>query len=161
MRLERVAVASTTYNMFSCAMCMDEHPVDNTLELGCNHQICRGCIRRHVHSRIEEYQFPVHCPMCMTEQNDQAAVISGPLVQRIGIDERQYAIWVQMESSHHSVIILCHHCQRSVSVDRQEHEASEVLICPLPDCNHSWCKVCQQPITIDDPPHSCEGTATL
>jgi hypothetical protein len=73
MRLERVAVASTTYNMFSCAICMDEHPVDNTLELGCNHQICRGCIRRHVHSRIEQYQFPVHCPMCMTEQNDQAA----------------------------------------------------------------------------------------
>jgi len=53
-------------------------------------------------------------------------------------------------------------CGRSALVDRQEHEESRILICPLPNCNYSWCKACQQPITTaNDPPHSCDGTAEL
>ena len=48
-----------------------------------------------------------------------------------------------------------------MSVDKEEHEESEVLICPLPDCNYAWCKACQLPISADDPPHSCDGTAEL
>ena len=57
----------------------------------------------------------------------------------------------------------CHfRCKRSVLVDRQEHEESQILICPLPDCNYSWCKACQQSITTaSDTPHSCDGTAEL
>ena len=53
----------------------------------------------------------------------------------------------------------CHfRCGRSVLVDRQE----QILICPLPNCNYSWCEARQQPITVaNDPLHSCDGTAEL
>jgi hypothetical protein len=93
--------------------------------------------------------------------NFPSLVISGLLVQLIGIDEGQYTIWEQMELSQHSVLIHCRSCGRSVPVDRQEHEETKTLICPLPNCNHSWCKACQQPINSEGPPHSCDGTAEL
>lgn len=58
---------------FSCAICMDDQPVDNSVELDCNHPICRDCIRGHICSKIEEHRFPVHCPICMAEKNVRPA----------------------------------------------------------------------------------------
>ncbi|OAX32978.1 hypothetical protein K503DRAFT_701185 [Rhizopogon vinicolor AM-OR11-026] len=158
--LDEAVVASATLS-FSCAICMDEQPVDNTVELDCNHPICRDCVRGHVCAKIEEHRFPVLCPVCMTEQNERPGVISGLVVQLIGVDEQQYAIWEEMELGQYSVLIYCRQCGRSVSVDKQEHEASQTLICPLPNCNYRWCKACQQPIPIHSAPHSCDGTAEL
>src|SRR5882757_1611205 len=66
-----------------------------------------------------------------------------------------------------SVPTVCHfRCRRSAQVDKEEHEASEVLTCPLPDCNYVWCKACQRPIATTNgsntnPPHSCDGAAEL
>ena len=63
-----------------------------------------------------------------------------------------------------SVLNVCYiRCDRSVQVDKEEYEASKVLICPVPDCNYAWCKACQKPVTTDhsDPPHSCDGAAEL
>jgi hypothetical protein len=62
--------ASTSHS-FSCAICMDEQSVDNIVELDCNHPICRDCVRGHICSKIEEHRFPVFCPVCMMEKNDQ------------------------------------------------------------------------------------------
>ena len=67
------AAASTSHN-FLCAICLDEHPMDNSVvDLGCRHAICRDCTRRHVCAKIEEHSFPVFCPVCMMERNDRPA----------------------------------------------------------------------------------------
>ncbi|KAG0699977.1 hypothetical protein DFH29DRAFT_934380 [Suillus ampliporus] len=162
LRDQMQALASTTPHNFSCAICMDEQSADNSVELECNHPICRACIRGYVCSKIEEHRFPVFCPVCMTESNNRRpGEISGLLVQQIGVDERQYAIWEEMELSQLSVLLHCRKCQRSVPVDRQEHEESRLLVCPLPECDHIWCKACQQSIAIGGPPHSCDGTSEL
>ncbi|KAG1827559.1 uncharacterized protein BJ212DRAFT_1256725 [Suillus subaureus] len=162
LRDQMQTLAASLPHNFSCVICMEEQPVDNSLDLECNHSICRTCIRGHIFSKIEEHCFPVLCPVCMTEKNDrQPAEISGLLVQQIGVDERQYAIWEEMELSQFSVLLHCRKCQRSVPVDRQEHDESRMLVCPLPDCDHAWCKACQQPLTTDGPPHSCDGVSEL
>ncbi|KAG1847135.1 hypothetical protein C8R48DRAFT_732170 [Suillus tomentosus] len=162
LRDQMQALAASLPHNFSCVICMEEQPVDNSVDLECNHSICRTCIRGHICSKIEEHRFPVMCPVCMTEKNNhQPKAISGLLVQQIGIDERQYAIWEEMELSHLSVLLHCRKCQRSVPVVRQEHDESRLLVCPLPDCNHIWCKACQQSVAIGDPPHSCDGTSEL
>ena len=64
---------TSTLHKFSCAICMEEQPVDNRVDLGCKHPICRDCVRGHISSKIEEHRFPVLCPVCMTEQNDRPA----------------------------------------------------------------------------------------
>ena len=52
-------------------------------------------------------------------------------------------------------------CQRSMFVARDEHEEVNIIACPLPDCNHAWCKQCQQSIDFSGPKHSCDGTSEL
>ena len=46
-------------------------------------------------------------------------------------------------------------------VARDEHEETKIIACPLPDCNHAWCKQCQQSIEMNGPKHSCDGTSEL
>ncbi|OJA20773.1 hypothetical protein AZE42_08733 [Rhizopogon vesiculosus] len=162
LRNQMQTLVATIPRNFSCSICMEEQPVDNSVVLDCNHPICRTCVRGHVCSKIDEHRFPILCPVCMIQQNNhQPGVISGLLVQQIGVDERQYMIWEEMELSQHSVLLHCRKCQRSVPVDKQEHEESRMLVCPLPECNHIWCKSCQQSFTIGGPPHSCDGTSEL
>jgi hypothetical protein len=52
-------------------------------------------------------------------------------------------------------------CQRSMFVAKDEHDEVDIVICPLPDCNHIWCKQCQQPIDLFGPKHSCDGSSEL
>ena len=46
-------------------------------------------------------------------------------------------------------------------VARDEHEKAKTIICPLPNCNHVWCKQCQQSIDLNSALHSCDGTSEL
>ena len=46
-------------------------------------------------------------------------------------------------------------------VARDEHEEAKIIVCPLPDCDHAWCKQCQQSIDFNGPKHSCDGTSEL
>ena len=46
-------------------------------------------------------------------------------------------------------------------VARDEHEEAKIIACPLPNCNHAWCKQCQQSIDFDGPRHSCDGSSEL
>jgi hypothetical protein len=46
-------------------------------------------------------------------------------------------------------------------VARDDHEKAKIIDCPLPDCNHAWCKQCQQSIDFNGPKHSCDGTSEL
>jgi hypothetical protein len=46
-------------------------------------------------------------------------------------------------------------------VSRDEHDEVNIITCPLPDCNHEWCKQCQQSIDSKDQEHSCDGTVEL
>ena len=46
-------------------------------------------------------------------------------------------------------------------VAKDEHEEVDIVTCPLPDCNHTWCKQCQQPIEFGGPKHSCDGSSEL
>jgi hypothetical protein len=52
-------------------------------------------------------------------------------------------------------------CRRTAFVDRQEYEATQIIICPLPNCIAMWCKFCQQDVEIGGPPHSCDGVQEL
>ncbi|KAH9167938.1 hypothetical protein EDB89DRAFT_1994882 [Lactarius sanguifluus] len=60
-----------------------------------------------------------------------------------------------------SVLLHCRKCQRSMFVARDEHEEAKIIECPLSDCNHVWCKQCQQTINFGGPKHSCDGTSEL
>ena len=50
--------------------------------------------------------------------------------------------------------------ERTMLVVRDDHEKAKMFACSLPDCNHAWCKQCQQSIDFNGPEHSCDdGTS--
>jgi hypothetical protein len=104
--------------------------------------------------------------------------VSQSLALILGLTEMQFSIWSEMEMVAFSVLVHCrryarriyfpnlctkdrNRCQRSMFVARDEHDETNLISCPLPDCNHVWCKLCQRSVDFRGPKHSCDGTAEL
>lgn len=99
-------------------------------------------------------------------------------MQILGVSEKQWETWVEMEIAQYSVpfncrkyvstsctpdLVLtpCFRCHHSGFVDRHDLEAQSEIHCPFPVCDHVWCKRCQQTIEPGGAKHSCDGTAEL
>ncbi|KAI9452124.1 hypothetical protein BJY52DRAFT_1124676, partial [Lactarius psammicola] len=120
----------------------------------------------YVSTRLKEHRFPILCPTCTAGKGKgkgkgATGEVSQTLAQDLGLTEEQFDIWVEMEMAAFSVPLHCRKCQRSMPVARDELEEATMIVCPLPDCNHAWCKQCQQTIDIGGPKHSCDGTSEL
>ena len=104
--------------------------------------------------------------------------VSQSLALNLGLTERQFSIWSEMEMVAFCVLVHCrryvrhvhfpdsctkdqNRCQRSMFVARDEHDEADLISCPLPDCTHVWCKLCQRSVDFRGPKHSCDGTAVL
>jgi len=102
------------------------------------------------------------CPACVADhRKNKPGVVTNDLIQQIGVTEKQYDTWVRLEMTQFAVVLDCSECRRSTFVDKEDFHDMEILICPLPDCYHIWCKACQQPITLNGTKHSCDGSLEL
>jgi hypothetical protein len=142
---------------------LDDQPEDFVARLDpCGHSFCRTCIKDYVGAKLKEHRFPILCPVCITEgDKNHPSTIPNSLAQSVGITEKQHAAWMELELAIFSVLLHCRKCKRSVFVDKQDLKEMKTVVCPLPDCSYIWCTVCQQPISLDGPQHSCDGTSEL
>jgi len=149
--------------LFECRVCMEKQPEDYvTLLDPCGHKFCRPCIKNYVRSKLTDHCFPILCPVCMTGRPEgNIGMVTNVIVQQVGITEQQYKKWVELEMAGVSVPLHCRKCKRSFAVDRQDLEETDTIFCPLPWCDHIWCKLCQQTIEEDGPEHSCDGVLEL
>ncbi|KAI0250865.1 hypothetical protein BJV78DRAFT_525300 [Lactifluus subvellereus] len=162
---QRTELAKFAQRLFKCGVCMDDMPEDSIARPDpCGHPFCRDCLRGHVSARLEEHRFPILCPTCTAntgEGKDTTGEVSLPVALNLGLTDQQYSIWTEMEMTSFSVLLSCRKCQQSMFVARDEHEEAKIIVCPLPGCNHVWCKQCQRTIEIDGSKHSCDGTSEL
>ncbi|KAI6119957.1 hypothetical protein EDD16DRAFT_728507 [Pisolithus croceorrhizus] len=149
--------------MFRCGICLDDVSKDNVAQVECcTHMICRNCLRDFICTKIEEHRFPISCPICAASGGRQEpAPITRSLVEQIGVTEEHYRVWVEMEMAQFSVLLHCRMCKQSAFVDRQDYDAMQNIVCPVRNCNHVWCKDCQQTVIVGGPKHSCDGSAEL
>ncbi|KAI0796933.1 hypothetical protein C8Q75DRAFT_802600 [Abortiporus biennis] len=164
LRREAQSLQSVVPATFNCGICLEEHTEYMIARIQpCKHSFCRDCIRSHIRAKIGEHRFPILCPICSTERNKRGepGMLTSDVVQQIGISEREFAIFTELELAAFSVLLHCRRCKNAVFVDKQEYEASDIIVCPLPGCNNAWCKNCSQTIQIGGPLHSCDGTTEL
>jgi len=151
--------------VFECCICMNEMPVYFIARIdSCGHTFCRQCLLGHVTARLEERKFPILCPTCIVDKGKgkgKVGEVSPILALDLGISDEQFDIWSEMEMAPFAVLVHCRKCQRSMFVARDEHEEVNVITCPLPNCNHRWCKKCQKSLGFLELTHSCDGTAEL
>ncbi|KAJ7587962.1 hypothetical protein C8J56DRAFT_1004410 [Mycena floridula] len=158
---ERKALEGQVQVVFDCGICLESLPEDYRAMMDpCRHSFCRDCIRQHIVTKIGEHRFPVFCPSCTSGDATQSA-ISGDFIQMVGIPDKNFAVFEEMQLTAFSILLHCRKCQNSVFVDRGEYEEARILTCPLPKCNHVWCKACQQAVDVPGPQHSCDGSSEL
>ncbi|KAJ6511934.1 hypothetical protein C8R47DRAFT_963668 [Mycena vitilis] len=160
---ERMALQQLAQPVFECGVCFDKHPEDDVARVAeCGHRFCRDCMTGYVVSKLQDKLYPIFCPMCLTDsERAEPGAVTDDLVQMLGLDDKQYQILQELQIASLSILLHCRKCKESVFVDREEHEALPILVCPLPTCDHAWCKACQQTIVIGGPKHSCDGSSEL
>ncbi|KAI9455038.1 hypothetical protein F5148DRAFT_1277260 [Russula earlei] len=162
---QRIELERSPQRLFLCGICMEEMPEDFIARLdSCGHPFCRECLRGHVTARLDERRLPILCPTCAADKGKgkgPASKVSQTLALDLGLTNEQYSTWVDMEMAAFSVNISCRKCKRSMFVARDDHEEADIIACPLPDCNHAWCKQCQQSINLKGSKHSCDGSSEL
>ncbi|KAI0302865.1 hypothetical protein B0F90DRAFT_1713063 [Multifurca ochricompacta] len=162
---QRTELSRSVQRLFECGICMEQMPEDSIAHPDyCDHSFCRECMRRHVTSRLDEHRFPILCPTCSVgkgKDKGEVGQVSQSLALDLGLTNEQYEIWTEMELVTFSILLHCRKCERSMFVARDEHEETNIIACPLPDCNHVWCKQCQRAIDFGGPRHSCDGTSEL
>ncbi|KAK0501419.1 hypothetical protein EDD18DRAFT_1317711, partial [Armillaria luteobubalina] len=157
---ERHSLAATAQALFDCAICLETIPMDFAARVTeCNHVTCRNCLRQHLLTTLHEHRFPVFCPTCT--DGDKKSILPETLVLNIGIPEKEYRIFEELQMSAFSILLHCKQCKESAFVDRTEYQEAGIIACPLPRCNHTWCKSCQQTVDITGPQHSCDGSSEL
>ncbi|KAK0489056.1 hypothetical protein IW261DRAFT_1390486 [Armillaria novae-zelandiae] len=157
---ERRSLAATAQALFDCAICLDTIPMDFAARVAeCNHVTCRNCLQQHLLTTLHEHRFPVFCPTCT--DGDKKSILPETLVLDIGIPEKEYRIFEELQMSAFSILLHCKQCKESAFVDRTEYQEAGIITCPLPRCNHTWCKSCQQTVDVTGPQHSCDGSSEL
>ncbi|KAK0217806.1 hypothetical protein IW262DRAFT_1093833 [Armillaria fumosa] len=157
---ERRSLAATAQALFDCAICLETIPMDSAARVAeCNHVTCRTCLRQHLLTTLHEHRFPVFCPTCT--DGDKKSILPETLVLDIGIPEEEYRIFEELQMSAFSILLHCKQCKESAFVDRTEYQEAGIIACPLPRCNHTWCKSCQQTVDVTGPQHSCDGSSEL
>ncbi|KAI0921704.1 hypothetical protein AcW2_006593 [Taiwanofungus camphoratus] len=154
---------ATAPTLFECGICFERFNEDVVANLKpCNHRFCRICIREYAALRIEEHRYPIVCPSCMPDEvRKDTGVLDDSFIQQLGLSEKQYEIFIEMQMAAFSITLHCRRCKNSVFVDRKEYEQTELIVCPLQGCSYAWCKACSQQIDIGGPQHSCDGSSEL
>ncbi|KAL4071879.1 hypothetical protein J3A83DRAFT_4093165 [Scleroderma citrinum] len=160
---QRAELESHLQKKFGCGICLEECPEDDSATVeSCGHTMCRSCMKRSISAKIIERRFPILCPICAADNSGcPPAEISDTLVELIGITKEEYKIWKEMQLSEYCILLHCRKCKRAAFVDRHDYNDMPNVACPLPDCNHIWCKFCNRSIKIRGPKHSCDGSSEL
>ncbi|KDQ64237.1 hypothetical protein JAAARDRAFT_166285 [Jaapia argillacea MUCL 33604] len=145
--------------LFQCGICFDQHPEGDVTRFDrCDHLFCRACTRQYVRSKLGDGRYPIFCPVCTTtsEPNPHEQGL-----RQLGLTEKEYSTFEEFEMSKFSVLLHCRECKNTVFVDKQEHDETEIIACPMPRCTYAWCKLCSRSIVIGGPKHSCDGSSEL
>ncbi|RDX55443.1 hypothetical protein OH76DRAFT_1414782 [Lentinus brumalis] len=127
----------------------------------CGHLYCRPCLRDWAVSKITDHRYPILCPTCLADRSrSDPGEIDDMAVQQLGLGDKQYEIFSEMQLARFSTIVHCRKCKQTIFVDKAEYQEAQEIVCPLPRCGYAWCKTCSQAIEIGGPKHSCDGCQT-
>ncbi len=120
--------AESAQRLFVCGICLEEMPYDSIARPDpCGHTFCRECLCGHITSRLNEHRFPILCPTCTVSKGKGKGVagctrykrtvnfviiscyvpleVSQSLALDLGLTDKQYSIWIEMEMVSFSVLL--------------------------------------------------------
>ncbi|KAG9023157.1 hypothetical protein FRB95_013479, partial [Tulasnella sp. JGI-2019a] len=180
-RAQYISLVESSQKRFDCKICFDTLPEDVVAGLeGCDHRFCRDCLSQYVKSTLKDIKFPIICPVCVSsplmgmstnakgdegtssaQATETGGVVTHDTFQLLGISEKHYNKWVELEMGKFSTVLDCSKCRKSVLVDKHDLTVATIITCPM-RCGNLWCKKCSKPVdTPYESDHSCDGTVEL
>ncbi|KAI0772084.1 hypothetical protein BD413DRAFT_604199 [Trametes elegans] len=152
-------------DVFECGICFEQYEEDHVARVHpCGHSFCRECLNGYAISKIDEHRYPILCPQCTADRtatNPAGGALDDDAVQKLGLTEKQYEVYVEMQMAVFSIIIDCRKCGETLFVDKAEYQQEKIIHCPLGGCGGVWCKQCSQLVDPKVPEHTCDGTNEL
>jgi hypothetical protein len=125
--LERENLGKFKQIIFKCGICMDDVPDEDVAHVEeCQHAYCRDCLRQHIVTKVKDHRFPITCPTCAADTKskrepagarpralvedcltDLLPVVSQHLVQTVGIPEKEYAVFEDLQLTAFSIPVSC------------------------------------------------------
>ncbi|TFK59555.1 hypothetical protein BDN72DRAFT_851234 [Pluteus cervinus] len=113
---------------------------------GCNHQFCRACLLSYMKTWLEQGRTgSIPCPSLactLPGGGRRKGVIVDSLAQSLGLTQEEFNIFQKRQIQDIAQRVLCQGCRRHMYVDRADYAMLQFVTCPLPKCNHTWCKRC-------------------
>jgi hypothetical protein len=141
---QRTGLLNSTQRLPECSICLDEMLADSIARIdSCGHVFCRECLRGHIIARLDERRFPILCPTCTATEGKGKGKIGGAsrlqgcfrisshdvyspsevsqsLALNLGLTDKQFEIWSEMEIAPFSVLLHCRkyvrHCKPRTSL---------------------------------------------
>nr|VWO95185.1 Protein SEY1 (EC [Ganoderma boninense] len=110
---ERKHLKDIQPEFFDCNICFERHQDDFLARVvPCGHSYCRPCLRAYAVSKIMDHRFPIICPSCVADRDrPEHGELDDFAIQQLGLDEKQYQIFNEMQMDRFSTII---HCRKYV-----------------------------------------------
>ncbi|KAG8823252.1 hypothetical protein FRC19_004312 [Serendipita sp. 401] len=142
---------------FYCDLDADYHPQgDKVMIEQCQHEMCRGCLLKHIKTQVNDARWPIYCPLCPANGRGRRGVVSRWIAEIVGADEKIFENWARMELSGLAINVECPQCKKSTAVDAEDFRTADKLDCR--NCGAHWCKNCNRLIERGAT-HSCDGEA--
>ncbi|KAH6916013.1 hypothetical protein BKA70DRAFT_476468 [Coprinopsis sp. MPI-PUGE-AT-0042] len=112
----------------------------------CDHIVCVQCLSFHIVKELGSSRYPVECPVCINAgtQKDLRGVVNASVAETCSLPPLALEAFHDFQLSQHSTRVTCPQCLNSMLLEREEYMKETVIVCPLPDCGHRWCKQCQK-----------------
>jgi len=144
-------------SLVPCRICIDDIPDNEAIPIPyCNHTFCKDCLSTYVTGKLKEGRYPIHCPCCTMEDRTDVHVTEGVL-EELDLSEEILERLVEAQLSTHAISLSCIRCKQTMRVDREGYQTLNIIMCPLPGCNHRWCKSCRKEVGSCDTGHRCRN----
>ena len=119
----------TQPTFFDCGVCLERCQEDFVARvMPCDHVYCRPCLQGWAVSKIQEHRYPILCPTCTADkarQSDPSGTccssieclmsrahgshpeIDDVMIQQLGLTDKQYEVFSEMQLARFSTIIHC------------------------------------------------------
>ncbi|KAF8909307.1 hypothetical protein CPB84DRAFT_1765783 [Gymnopilus junonius] len=144
---------------FECGICAEMHlPREKITLADCDHKFCNECLTTFTRTRIEEGRYPTFCPECFPQRTrTNKSQVTQDIVEKLKLTAEELRRLEELQLRAHSVTLECPRCCQSMKIDREQYGQQSVIVCPLPQCGHMWCKSCIKTLASSQENHRCKN----
>ncbi|KAF9531707.1 hypothetical protein CPB83DRAFT_786403 [Crepidotus variabilis] len=140
----------------ACGVCFEQ--VDESCLVTipiCGHNYCKTCLSTFLKLKLKARKYPIRCPYCEAMDMTGRHSLPDSILESLELSSEDTERLHELQLLTHASLIHCGRCKQEMYVDREQFEANDIVSCPLPSCQYSWCKSCSKEVSPCDKSHTC------